>query len=187
MRVRLVERDIEPAWCPALVALTTTTMADVSIVRRESLVAMPPDDFYIWVGRSLSELERELTALGNCEPERCSRTIVLGLPLDFVFGQLRSAPGTLIRLLETHALAGAFGPESLTSWQEAPSSFAGPKGRMYDLAISAVKAFQTRTYANWFGVRGATLADFLFDYLRAIEKESSRRSEPAATPEMTAE
>jgi hypothetical protein len=174
MRVRVIEREIDPAWMPALAALTSTTAADVDIVRGESLVAMPADDFYLWVGRSLPDLERDLAELASREPDRCSRTIVLGLPLDFAFGQLGTSPGTLVRLLESHHLAGAFGPEALTDWRESMSSFAGPKDQMKALATNPVKAFQTKTYANWFATRGATLADFLFDYLRVIEKEPAR-------------
>lgn len=172
MRVRVIERDIDPAWTPAIGSLASAP--GVTVVRGGSLIAMPPDDFYLWVGRSLAELERDLSEMASREADRCPRTVVLGLPLDFMFGERRPSAGTLVHLLESYHLAGAFGPEALTTWQEAPSSFAGPKARMEALQVAPVKAFQTKNYANWFAARGATLVDFLFDYLRAVEGESLR-------------
>jgi hypothetical protein len=176
MRVRVIEGEIDPVWIPAIAALTATMAADVDIVRGESLVAMPRDDFYLWIGRSLPDLERDLSELASREPSRCSRTIVLGLPLDFVYGQREPAPETLVRLLESHRLAGAFGPQALIGWRWRLSSFAGPKDRMRAFATNPVKAFQTTTYANWCATRGANLADFLLDYLRFIETEATRCS-----------
>jgi|GEM_PF-6496809 len=180
MRVRLIEREIDPAWTLAMGTLTLAT-PDVTVARGDSLIAMPPDDFYLWVGRSLAALERDLSELASHEPDRCARTVVLGLPLDFMIGERRSSPGTLVHLLESYHLAGAFGPEALTLWQEAPSSFAGPKNRMAALEAAPVKAFQTKNYANWFAARGATLADFLFDYLRAVDRLTAHGSAEAAT------
>lgn len=168
MRVRLIERDIDPAWGPTLAALASSSAEDLTMVRGGSLTALPQDDYYLWVGRSLADLVRDLSELGTEHADRAARTFVLGIPLDFAFGDRRSAPGTLVDVLESHRLAGAFGPEALTTWQDAPSHFAGPKDRMQAIGVAPVKAYQTKNYANWFAAHGSSLPDFLLRYLRFV-------------------
>ena len=184
MRVRVIEREIDPVWIPAVAALTSPVAADVDIVQGESLVAMPPDDFYVWIGRSLPALERDLIELASREPDRCSRNDRARLAARL---RVRTAWVVAANVGPSARIASPRGrvrPRRLTDWREAMSSFAGPKDRMKALATNPVKAFQTRTYANWFATRGATLADFLFDYLRVIENEPSRCSREQRRPLM---
>lgn len=170
IQVRLIERGADPAWEPAVASLVSTPFPEVSVQRTDSLLTLPAVDFYLWVGRSIADLEHELQQVEGKEPDRCRRTIVLGVPLDFAFGDRSAPPGTLVHVLETYRLAGAFGPQALTAWNDSPSSFASPKDWMSRLVAMPVKALSTRHYAAWFATRGDSLGVFLFGYLRAIAK-----------------
>lgn len=128
---------------------------------------------YLLVGSDRGPLAAELTATREKAADRLRRVILVGVRLDFRRGLTAAEPDSFIELLEDFQLAGAFDAEALSSWQEVPSPFAGPKTLMSKLNSNAVKLFQSRTYANWFAAPGASLEDFLVRYVAVLDHSLS--------------
>jgi hypothetical protein len=102
--------------------------------------------------------------------ERLPRTILVGISADFRPGFPAVDPGTGAELLETYGLGGCLGPQALSSWQEVPSWFAGPKALMSKLRSNATKMSQSARYALWFWARGDSFEAFLESYLPVLDE-----------------
>jgi hypothetical protein len=161
------------------VADLLSLLAEQSIaIHRVHTLDELPADAYFWIGTDAQALRNELANVG---PEVRERTIVIGPPHGYQFGKPRPAAGTVAELLEDFRLGGAFASEALTAWSKAPS-FAGPKVLMQAFGCNAVKAFQSRTYANWFSAPGVSMSAFLATYLpRLLELRISESRAPDET------
>jgi hypothetical protein len=163
IRINVIEHSVEVDWVSSVESLLAAIgrFSDVEVHRASRLPEGLDADAYLWIGRDHEALIRELDASPD---SRVRRTVVIGLPLGYQFGKPHPLPGTIAALLEERRLGGAFTPAALLAWNEAPS-FAGPRALMSALGSNAVKAFQSRNYANWFFSRRETMADFLREYL----------------------
>lgn len=164
--IRLSVIDHAPSeWATAVSELLLRLQRHFGISSdRAATIGEVAADAYLWIGTDVAQLAR---AIETAPPVTLSRTIVMGPTLGYAFGKPRSPHGTVAELLERYGLAGAFGGTALLDWQGAPS-FAGPKALMERFATNAVKAFQSEHYANWFGPRESSLAEFLAAFLGAI-------------------
>jgi hypothetical protein len=163
MAVHLVARAPDPAWAATVDSLRATLGATPADALAETGVNL-------WVGRDLATLRADLAA---ASPAARRRTIALGIPLDFRMGDYVPPPGSLAELLEQEQLAGALAPDGLVKWQQMPSFFAGPKALMEAAGTNALKAMQSRHYANYFGLRHDSLASFLVVYLPLVEQHAT--------------
>jgi hypothetical protein len=113
--------------------------------------------------------------LSSClVPEQLPGTILLGVDLPWDLGTAEVRACTLPALLESHALAGAFTSGAFLSWDESPSSFAGPKDLMPEFRTNCMKAAQSEGYCNWFAASGATMSEFLSTFLPALDRRLRR-------------
>jgi hypothetical protein len=138
-----------------------------------SLIDAERSQAYLLVGIDRAPLAAELTATREKAADRLRRVILVGVRLDFHRGIPVADPGSFIELLEDFQLAGAFDAEALSSWQEVPSPFAGPKTLMSRLNSNALKVFQSRTYANWFAGPGNSFEEFLVRYVSVLDHSLS--------------
>lgn len=149
------------------------------IARPTSLAGGPPADVYLLWSRDVGAASEELVDTRAQAADRLPRTLLVGISADFRRGFPAVDPGTGAELLELYGLGGCLGPHALSSWQEAPSWFAGPKALMSRLGSNAVKMFQSASYALWFSARGDSLEAFLESYLPVLDAWAASE-EPAA-------
>ena len=163
MRISVIDNG-PPEWASAVADLLLRLQRDFGISsNRAEKIGEVAAEFHLWIGTDVAQLTHDME---TAPPSALSRMIVIGPALGYAFGKPRPTQGTVAELLERHRLAGAFAGTALVDWGGAPS-FAGPKGLMERFATNAVKAFQSEHYANWFGPREKTMAEFLAAFLGA--------------------
>ena len=155
--------------------ISALARAGHEIEKATSLAGGRPADAYLLWSRNVGAVSKDLADARAQAADRFPRTILVGISADFRRGLPAVVPGTGAELLEVYGLGGCLGPQALTSWQEAPSWFAGPKALMSKLGSNAIKMFQSASYALWFSARGDSLEAFLESYLPVLDKWAGGR------------
>jgi hypothetical protein len=150
--------------------IASLARAGHEIEQTTSLAGGRPADVYLLWSSDVGAVSKVLADARVQAAERLPRTILVGISADFRRGFPAVDPGTGAELLETYGLGGCLGPQALSSWQEAPSWFAGPKALMTKLGSNAIKMFQSASYALWFSAPGDSLEAFLESYLPVLDE-----------------
>jgi hypothetical protein len=150
--------------------IASLARAGHEVEQATSLAGGRPADVYLLWSRDMGAVSKALAAAREKAADRLPRTILVGISADFHRGFPAVDPGTGAELLETYGLGGCLAPQALSSWQEAPSWFAGPKALMSKLGSNAIKMFQSASYALWFSAPGDSLEAFLESYLPVLDE-----------------
>ncbi len=179
MRMSVIEQN-SSADTPAIASLIDSLRSTGhEIEQGRSLADGDVSQAYLLCGKDIATLSDQLVDARTRAPDRLPRTLLVGVSPDFRRGIPAIDPGTVTELLEVYHLAGCFDSQALTSWQEAPSWFAGPKALMSQLQSNPLKMFQSPNYAQWFSARGSSLENFMVRYVSALDAALASRSPSA--------
>ena len=170
MRIVIIDKSLgaDTQRIDSLIASLARAGHDVE--QATSLAGSRPADAYLLWSRDIGAVSKDLADARAQAAERLPRTILVGISAEFRRGFPAVNPGTGAELLETYGLGGCLGPQALSSWQEAPSWFAGPKALMSKLGANAIKLLQSASYALWFSAPGDSLEAFLESYLPVLDE-----------------
>lgn len=169
-KIAWIEDSPEFGWHVALAAIVAELGAqpDTEVTRAVEIATAPEADAYVLVSGQAATLMAAIENVAARAPQRLSRLLLIGAPLDFPKGFPLADAGTFAEAMERHQLAGVIGGGAVLQWREMPSDFAGPKALMAALGANELKALQTDHYAVWAKAPGRTMAAFLGRYVAAL-------------------
>ena len=170
MRISIIDKSFGVDTQRIDSLISSLARAGHEVEQATSLASGRPADVYLLWSREVSAVSKDFADARAQAADRLPRTMLVGISADFRRGLPAVDPGTGAELLETYGLGGCVGPQALSSWQEAPSWFAGPKALMTKLGSNAIKMFQSASYALWFSAPGDSLEAFLESYLPVLDE-----------------